>query len=406
MTRTVSGRATTAAQAITRQYIATGRNGQQGFSRTVSITVFDLSFVPRDKPRDFVNSFFDEDYSRGWLLLEPADIQVRDVLARTRSYRFRLGISRNAGFVVDGHRCDFRNVPSSSDLTMQWTTWRSIDDDFAVARCYFGKESSSTVKVQIRTRNENNVLTTYDLFEMNRSIGHTWHQDDTRIKYYFLGTGEDELDLIPEDFRDNAFSLLDPNPEPFGGERRVPSSILRDTTMYQRGADVWHDSSLGISIVRTENPAEADVILAGYWNDEQGLGKEDARCGYSIACIYVRDGAYPHISKGRTMWFEERPQFTTSLGNFPNTTPWKKAWTNSHWVHILYPHYYHYLPGTIAHEFGHLLGIGHARSGSGFMRSNALTHIRREVPPCGLFSTVCGLGSADEFAIEEIYGER
>ena len=106
--------------------------------------------------------------------------------------------------------------------------------------------------------------------------------------------------------------------------------------------DAWN--GVGTSYQFSSNATSPDVTVKGYWGEAVG-GVDECN---SIACVRPT-GTYPHTVK-QTLLFEEPPKFPGER---------RRMWTIDPGLRTDSCCYY--LPGTMMHELGHTLGLGHSR---------------------------------------------
>ena len=120
---------------------------------------------------------------------------------------------------------------------------------------------------------------------------------------------------------------------------------LGDTTVYAQGAQAWNRALTGYpgpQLVPATTKSGAGIVIQGY-----RVGDSLNYCGASVACTN-RAGTPPDMGNGQPFWLRATPQGT-------------RTWTNDYSLHYRENGFHAYLPWTVAHEFGHTVGLGHSK---------------------------------------------
>ena len=151
---------------------------------------------------------------------------------------------------------------------------------------------------------------------------------------------------------------------------------LGDTTVYAQGAQAWNRALTGYpgpQLVPATTKSGAGIVIQGY-----RVGDSLNYCGASVACTN-RAGTPPDMGNGQPFWLRATPQGT-------------RTWTNDYSLHYRENGFHAYLPWTVAHEFGHAIGLGHSTL-DGTIMSGVGSQEAREIPD---LSGTCHIAPADE----------
>lgn len=125
------------------------------------------------------------------------------------------------------------------------------------------------------------------------------------------------------------------------------------------GKTAWNNTNSGITFTNLQNSATADVVVEGYVTSNRDTND---KCRGSVACTVNLDPDdtvnrnYPHLA-GQKLYFERPPIWNTVQ---PDMTVLinEQIWTNLE--SLKNDSDYEYMPGIMAHEFGHTAGLGHS----------------------------------------------
>lgn len=113
---------------------------------------------------------------------------------------------------------------------------------------------------------------------------------------------------------------------------------------------MW-DLTGGATFTKVSSRSTTDVLVKG---DSTYIGDNASECGSSFACTKQVSGAdYPHLGT-LDLWFEDPP--IELVRNMDVV----KVWTTNPADIGNMRHAYAYMPGVLAHEFGHTAGLGHS----------------------------------------------
>ena len=155
-------------------------------------------------------------------------------------------------------------------------------------------------------------------------------------------------------------------------------------------AKVWTDASLGIAFKAYDSSTDAkvpgrNIKIKGYVHgDAEGCSNRSA-----IACVKI-EGTYPHLTNDQKYYVRKDLNWTIKWEEYKNNPDRPRT--------LLY------LPHTLAHEFGHTLGLGHSGTVNDVMSPGTTYNddrLKRNFDDgC---TSKCDLSDNDENAVRHLY---
>ena len=193
---------------------------------------------------------------------------------------------------------------------------------------------------------------------------------------------------------------VDP-PNMFPADVAGPAGVLpaippafANTTVYAQGAQAWNRALNGYPapvLSQATSSSGAGIVIQGY-----RAGDSINHCGSSVACTSWA-GTPPDLGNGQPFWLRATPQ-----------SP--RAWTNNYTTHADNDGDFAYLPWTVAHEFGHTIGLGHSKQSNVLMSGYGVyDDYKWEFPAVGAMicaspdTPKCGLTAEDVNGARAIY---
>ena len=280
-------------------------------------------------------------FSDEWTVLEYRysliDWAVPQAL-RNASHRYVLEVLTDTGFqlnrenVTDAKKCNWASPPSAT------TTPVGLGTSFYLVRC---KRGTGNSKVTVKRAASGGVPPITQPVSLKEwlFIEESWHQDDHHVGYRVQDP------------------IIGGDPDQEHQELTRVGVVLAAAIWNGRDGThrIWQGQAAPVNF--GVDDVSPDVVVKGYVNP----GTEDDECGGSIAC-FAGSGVYPHYGQNRALRLEFPPQFPDDVRNNRD-----KNWTNNINEVNSQPDFFHYLRGTLMHEFGHAAGLGHAPAGTGIM---------------------------------------
>ena len=281
--------------------------------------MFDLSLevnVVGSMPPDWQNI-----ESSGWDVLQHKLLRFSDSIPRPREFEFRVGLPAHTGFLIDAILCEWPAPQQTEILVSEWQPITGTGSTNLV-RCGLGKHGKTDVHLWARQKNIPN--SAQEIAVRRIDLPQAYHQPSwntqNRTLTYFLGSS---LSLFKIDL----------------AGRGPANPVVYDPANYDLAARLW--SPADVHLTRTQTAAGADITIESI---PIGL----SICGSTApACVIPsRDGVHQRTGE---MWIID------PLGWGDNA----KEWTGSKQKALDSKLDFYYLPGVVAHEFGHSIGLGH-----------------------------------------------
>ena len=277
----------------------------------VPLPTLDILFLeanPRIVPRSITHA--------QWVVLHQNDIRIEANGQNLGDYEFRL--KTNAATTglyraTAGHTC-----VAASSTVIDWfglnVTGSTGTADFTMIRCALGDASGAVMELEARYKGGAAVTA------LTPNIQQGWHRDSRRATYYF--------DIA-------SFT-----------SRGTSATLLGDSV--QAASDAWNAVRPFFSPASSSN---ANVIIGA--TSDAGA---DCNNPNALACVRLgRNSHHPHYGD-RPLWVATPPSPTTTWTTIRTLAQGSTGVAS-----------YHYLPVVMAHEFGHVAGLGHLRTGYGVM---------------------------------------
>ncbi len=331
-TRTVTGTPAAAANTVIYTYTATDKARKTANLR-FTVTVFDIAVTVGKERLEEVH----------WGVLDHADATISVTITRPDGYQFQLGIPASTGFQVNSSECTWPAEPPTSTKTL-WSRWVLQNESFEIVRCGLGSGNVARFEVRIKLAERETPSLVYP---REVTIPQAWHRNDNTVDYYVMGSGPNPDATHANGVEQGATEGMFPSERSDNvSDDRTPNEALLLLANYEAAAKAWNDVPIpnyDLDLNRVYSDAGADVLIEGYWDDDDGP------CGSSIACVDMT-GDYPHLGDEREFWIEDPPHW----GNEDTSRTWTADFAQ--WERR--PNDLQYLPALLMHEFGHTFGLG------------------------------------------------
>ena len=218
--------------------------------------------------------------------------------------------------------------------------WDSLTSgaEFYLVRCSLGS-GASDLRVKGRVVwGQDNIYPVGTLAKVE-DVKQAYHQKDNSITYRVRGTNGDTIRGVTQGRTEGMFPSKD---------GRQPNPLLLLPTLYENAAAAW--TQVGANVTISKSAKSPEVTIEGYWS----TGDVGGKCK-GIACIktFGLISSYPHERQRQHIWLEEPPHWPGDKNPI--------EWSDDVQKWIRGNRCCHYLPGTLAHELGHTLGLVNGR---------------------------------------------
>ena len=260
-------------------------------------------------------------------VLETVTLRVKVEWRHYSDYRFRLvthpsktGFYTPSGFGGCSHGLGDATISRGATPILGSSRW----GDFYVRliRCGLGSLSETSLEVQAeRNDGTGDVISVY----LPGRASQSWHQDARSATYKIVG-----------------------------GDQTLENGV-------DAGVKMWNDRIGGYFTEMTGSSPSVKITYADVMPLSCGIITDP------MACVNDGDGPFPHYGTGdRTMWVRTEPieggRWVNSLDRIEN------------------PFFDRYLPEVVAHELGHVMGLGHLpASANALMRAEYDTDKRKRI---------------------------
>ena len=251
-----------------------------------------------------------------WVVLHQNDIRIEANGQNLGDYEFRLktnAATTGLYWATAGHTCVSAGSTDTGWFRLN-VTGSTGTEDFTMIRCALGDKSGAVMEIEARYKGGAAVTA------LTPNIQQGWHRDSRRATYYF--------DIA-------SFT-----------SRGTSATVLGDSV--QAASDAWNAVRPFFSPASGSN---ANVIIRA--TSDAGA---DCNNPNALACVRLgRNSHHPHYGD-RPLWVATPPSPTTTWTTIRTLAQGSTGVAS-----------YHYLPVVMAHEFGHVAGLGHLRTGYGVM---------------------------------------